>query len=64
MYSFWLKECKKNIKNYDNIIVFDNGLSPVLLKWLHRNNRRANIKVWLWNIDNDYDIEFYIPQTY
>lgn len=59
MYSFWLKEWKKNIKNYDNIIVFDNGLSPVLLKWLHRNNRRANIKVWLWNIDNDYDIEFY-----
>lgn len=59
LYGFWLKGWKKNIKIYDNIIVFDNGLSPVLLKWLHRNNKRANIKVWLWNIDNDYDIEFY-----
>lgn len=59
LYSFWIKEWKRNIKDYNNIIVFDNGLSPVLLKWLHRNNRYANIKVWLWNIDNDYDIEFY-----
>lgn len=59
LYKFWLKEWQKKIKKYDNIVIFDNGLSPILLKWIHGKNKKAKIKIWLWNIDNDYDIKFY-----
>lgn len=59
LYKFWLKKWKSKIKNYDNIIIFDNGLTPILLEWIHRKNKNAHIKIWLWNIDNDYDIDFY-----
>lgn len=59
LFAFWLKGWKKKIKDYDNIIIFDNGLTPILLKWIRKKNKKARIKIWLWNIDNNYDMNFY-----
>lgn len=58
LYAFWLDSWKKKIKEYDNIIIFDRVLSLTLVKWIISNNKKCNLKIWLWNIPN-FDVNFY-----
>ena len=58
LYTFWLGNWKKSIKEYDNIVIFDRVLSLTLVKWIIFVNRTCNIKIWLWNIPN-FDVNLY-----
>jgi hypothetical protein len=50
LYGFWLDDWKKKLKDYKKIIVFDNCVSEVLLKWLSLEVEKSKIIVWFWNI--------------
>ena len=42
-------EWKKNIKNYDKIIIFDNGYIEAISKYIKSKNKKCKIILYLWN---------------
>lgn len=49
---------KKEIKNFKQIILFDDYPDIHLIKWIKKNNPSCTIKLWFWNVPN-YSIEIY-----
>lgn len=46
----WLNNWKYKLNMYKTIIVFDNGISTGLLKWIKKESPGCNLKVWMWNV--------------
>lgn len=46
----WLNSWKYKLGNYETIILFDNGASERLLKWIKKEYPLCKLKVWLWNV--------------
>ncbi len=46
----WLNNWKYKLDIYKTIIVFDNGISTGLLKWIKKECPGCNLKVWMWNV--------------
>ena len=48
-YSFWYGDWKKNIKEFNNIILFDRNYNWNIIKYIHKKNAQCRIIVWYWN---------------
>ncbi len=49
----WLNNWKYKLDEYKTIIIFDNGVSEELLKWIKKEDPLCNLKVWLWNVPSE-----------
>lgn len=55
---FLLNVNKKNIKLYDEVVLFDDYPDLPLIRWIRTNNQSCTIKMWFWNVP-DYSIDDY-----
>ncbi|HEM5176330.1 TPA: glycosyltransferase [Streptococcus suis] len=52
---YWLEAWKDNLANYDTIVVFDNAVTPKLLKYIKEHiSSQTALKIWLWNVPNEH----------
>lgn len=50
---YWIEEWKDHLEEYETIVVFDNAITPKLLKYIKKNiPRSTQLKLWLWNVPN------------
>lgn len=45
----WFGNWKRELSDYDEIIVFDNNLNWNILKYINKKNPKARIIAWYWN---------------
>ena len=55
--SFFFGEWKKNLKNIEEIIIFDNAYNNQLAKYIKRKNKDIKIILWYWNSLIEYGNE-------
>lgn len=49
----WYEKWKKEIEDYDTVIVFDANLNWQMLSYIKKKNPHARLIVWYWNTIND-----------
>lgn len=47
--SFWYESWKKELKQFDTIILFDRNYSWNVIKYIHKKNPKCRIIIWYWN---------------
>ena len=47
--SVWYNKWKKNIIEFDNVIIFDRNYNWNIIKYIHKKNPDCRIIVWYWN---------------
>lgn len=56
--SLFLGEWKRNIRDCDEIILFDNGFQQYIPKYIKKKNKDTKVILWLWNSINDTNRNF------
>lgn len=55
VHELWLERWSKALSEYDNIIIFDNAITPKLLEYIKSHlTTDTKLKIWLWNIPNEH----------
>lgn len=68
LFAIFLEKWKKNLKNYNVVILFDNGFQNIIAKYIKNKNPNIRIILWFWNpvipasqlfLNNEYIDEFW-----
>lgn len=49
IYRFFFNNWRKDIKKYNEIIIFDSGYSPLITKYIKKKNKNCKIILYFWN---------------
>lgn len=48
-FNIFLGEWKNNLDSYDTVILFDNGYSSLISKYIKKKNNNIRVILWFWN---------------